>query len=309
MKTPFFNIFINNNIETDRLKFQCTFDSAILSHNLHRDIDIPTHIVSVKKGYTLGKSILFDGKKDNELKDISLLLTISQGTQIFAKGQNLGRVSSYRKEDTELFLSYEIGDFIQIALENLAKMQDQERVIIKQAMLMFYQAKHYLFYDDLRDILMMNCFEFLLGAIYRLDPSNTNKDVYISDSFSYIMQKFNYQGCIDIKLRAEIGTQKLSEFKKAKNIKLIKSFSAQFVSMRNYIAHGKHSQKPIFADNFHFKLEAFIRIILIDLLYNKDYKRKFDILYQCILEQQIPLILTPEFPVLRLRYKETKKPQ
>lgn len=302
MKTPFFNIFINNNIETDRLKFQCTFDSTILSNNLHRDIDIPTHIVSAKKGSNFAKSILFHNQKDdNELKDISLLLTISQGTHVFAKGQNLGRVSSHRKEDTELFLSYEIGDFIQSALENLAKMQDQERVIIKQAMLMFYQAKHYLFYDDLRDILMMNCLEFLLGAIYRLDPSNTKKDVYIKDSFLYIMKKFNYQVFIDITLKAEIGELDLLEFKKEKNIQEIAHFLKQFNDMRNYISHGKHSQKPIFVDNFHFKLEEFIRIILIDLLYNKNYKRKFDILYQCILEQHIPLIIPPELPVLRLK--------
>lgn len=89
-------------------------------------------------------------------------------------------------------------------------------------------------------------------------------------------------------------------------LKKFSSFEKQFRDMRNWIAHGKNHKKPVFAISpsnveftFEYKLESFIRIVLIDLIYTQDYKRKFDVLYQLILEKNVMIMVHPEFPKLR----------
>lgn len=81
--------------------------------------------------------------------------------------------------------------------------------------------------------------------------------------------------------------------------------------MRNWIAHGKNHKKPLFTDSpsdseftFEYRLDSFIRVIVVDLIYEKSYKRKFDILYQLILEKNVCIMPTPEFP--KLRFQEVK---
>ena len=109
MRYPFFNIFINSHFETKNLRFRCVFDSDKVK--ISENVDIFTHVVEEKKRIAIPSSIFFSDKGDNQLKDISLLLTITQGTHIFSEGQNLGRVLNRRKNDFELFLTDEIESF------------------------------------------------------------------------------------------------------------------------------------------------------------------------------------------------------
>jgi len=303
MKYPFFNIFITSHFETEKFNFRCVFDSS--KFKIPKNIDVITHIAELKSGKDISSSLFFSDKSDTELKDISLLLTIAQGTHIFSENQNIGRISNYRKEDFKLFLLSEIGDFLDKSLKNLSKIKKGQLEVIRNALLMFYEAKHFLFYDGLRIILMMNCFEFLIGSIYRQDKKYTKNDLKIQDSYKHIIQKFGYQNFINDKLKNEIKPKKLSEFKKEKKIPSIASFVDQFQKMRNWIAHGKQHKKPVFNSpsnlefTFSYRLESFIRIILMDLIYGKDYIRKFDILYQLILERNVIFTPTLEFPKLK----------
>lgn len=310
MKEPFFNIFINSHFETENLRFRCVFDSNRVQ--IPKNIDIFTHIAEEKNRVAIPSSIFFSDKGGNQLKDISLLLTIAQGTHIFSKEQNLGRVLDQRKDDLSLFLTDEIESFLNHSLENLSCMKKEKLEVIKIALLMFYEAKHLLVYSGLRNILMMNCFEFLIGAIYRQDKNYSENDLKLQDSYKHITEKFDYQKYIDDKLKEKIKPKKLSEFKKEKNILKITSFNKQFQEMRNWIAHGKQDKKPEFEDSpsnseyiFSCRLESFIRIILVDLIYGKDYVRKFDVLYQLILEKNVCPTLTPEFS--KLRFYDSKK--
>jgi len=304
LKYPFFNIFITNHFETEKFYFQCVFNSSEIK--VPKNIDVITHIAELKKDKAISKSIFFSNHNDTELKDISLLLSIAQGTHIFSEHQNLGRISNDRKEDFELFLSFEIGDFLDETFKNLSKMKREQLDVIKKAFLIFYEAKHFLFYDDLRIILMMNCFEFIIGSIYRQDKNYNKNDLKLQDSYKHIITKFDYQKYIDDKIKNEIKPKKLSVFKKGNKISTISSFVKQFQDMRNWIAHGRQHKKPAFKGSpsdleftFLYRLESFIRIILIDLVYGKDYTRKFDILYQLILERNVVFTPTPEFPKLR----------
>lgn len=310
MKEPFFNIFINSHFETESFKFRCVFDCDKV--NIPKNFDVFTHVVEEKNRVAIPSSIFFSDKGDNQLKDISLLLTIAQGTHIFSKGQNLGRTLDQRKDDFNLLLTGEIENFLNCSLKNLSSMKKERLEVIRMALLMFYEAKHFLVYDGLRNILMMNCFEFLIGAIYRQDKNYSKNDLKLQDSYKYMIEKFDYQKYIDNKLKEKIKPQKLSKFKKEKNILKIKNFNEQFQKMRNWIAHGKQHKKPEFENSpsnleftFSYRLESFIRIILMDLIYEKDYVRKFDVLYQLILEKNVCPMLTPEFP--KLKFYDSKK--
>lgn len=310
MKEPFFNIFINGHFETEDLRFRCVFDSDKVK--IPEDIDIFTHVVEEKNRVVVPSSIFFSDKGDDQLKDISLLLTIAQGTHIFSKGQNLGRVLNQRKDDFSLFLTDEIESFLNQSFKNLSSMEKERLEVIKTALLMFYEAKYLLVYDGLRNILMMNCFEFLIGAIYRQDKNYSENDLKLRDSYKHIIEKFNYQKYIDNKLEEKIKPKKLPEFKKEKDISSIASFIDQFQKMRNWIAHGKQHKKPELENSpsnseftFSYRLENFMRIILVDLIYRKDYVRKFDVLYQLILEKNVRLIISPEFS--KLKFYDTRK--
>ena len=310
MRYPFFNIFINSHFETKNLRFRCVFDSDKVK--ISENVDIFTHVVEEKKRIAIPSSIFFSDKGDNQLKDISLLLPITQGTHIFSEGQNLGRVLNRRKNDFELFLTDEIESFLNKSLKNLSSMKKERLEIIRVALLMFYEAKHLLIYNGLRNILMMNCFEFLIGAIYRQDKNYSENDLKLQCSYKYIIEKFEYQKYIDDILEEKIKPKKLPKFKKEKKVPSIASFIDQFQKMRNWIAHGKQHKKPELINSpsdleftFSYRLESFIRIILVDLIYGEDYVRKFDILYQLILEKNVRPTLTPEFS--RLRFYDTKK--
>lgn len=310
MKEPFFNIFINSHFETENLKFRCVFDSDKV--NIPRNFDVFTHVVEEKNRVAIPSSIFFSDKGDNQLKDISLLLTIAQGTHIFSKGQNLGRTLDQRKDDFNLLLTDEIENFLNCSLKNLSSMKKERLEVIRMALLMFYEAKHFLIYNGLRNILMMNCFEFLIGVIYRQDKSYSKNDLKLQDSYKYTIERFDYQKYIDDTLEEKIRPKELPEFKKEKNISSIASFIDQFQKMRNWIAHGKQHKKPEFENSssnleftFSYRLESFIRIILMDLIYEKDYVRKFDVLYQLILEKNVCPMLTPEFS--KLKFYDSKK--
>ena len=299
----FFNIFANTHFETKYLKFRCVFDS----HNarIHDDIDALTHLVEKKSGINLPPSIFFDNGEDY-LKDLSLILSVAQGTHIFCDKGNLGRISTHRKKDPALFLAGEIEDFLNNSWLNFLQMEKGELEIIKTALFMFYEAKHFLFYDKLRGILMMNCFEFLLGAVYRRDNNFQDDDLKLQNSYKHLIEKYNYQKYIDDKLRENIKPKDLDKLKKDKNIPSVASFIDYFQKMRNWTAHGKQHTKPKIENSpsdleftFFYRLESFIRIILVDLIYRKDYARKFDVLYQLILEQNVNIMVTPEFPKLR----------
>jgi hypothetical protein len=296
LKYNFFNIFITNHFETEDYYFQCVFDSS--KNNIPNSCDTITHIFETKKFKTIEKSIFFDGINDNILKDISLILTIAQGTHIFCPEQNIGRISE-RKKDFNLFLSDEIGGFLDESLKHLTKFDKETVGILKIAFLMFYEAKHFLFYDGLRIILMMNCFEFLIGSIYRKDEGFYGRELKMQQTFNYIVQKFDYQKFIGHSLKNKPIKNKATHNK-------ISSFNVQFREMRNWIAHGKQYQKPVFKNSpsdfeftFLFRLESFIRIILIDMIYGKDYKRKVEVLYYIILENNVCPTLTPEFAKLK----------
>lgn len=301
MKHPFFNLYITNHFETDNLKFECLFDSRNFHDN--KSIDVLTHMAHEKNGRQISHTSFFrqDG---NEIDDISLLLSIAQGTHIFSEDRGLGRISS-RKKDFALLLSDEIGDFINLSLFNLKKMKDKEKNIIRTAGLMFYQAKHLLYYDDLRDILMINCFEFLIGAIYRLDHKHEYENLKIAEAYKYLLTKFDYQEYVDKKLKSTIQPKKLAVFKKEMNVSSFASKADAIEQMRNWIAHGKQHKKPKIDSpsdsefTFEYRIESFIRLILIDLIYKEDYKRKFDVLYQLILEMNVPITVTPDLPQLR----------
>lgn len=312
MNIPAFNIFITNHFETEDLNFQCVFDSSKFHPWYRKYIDILTHIVKTKKWVNLRGSVLFED--NTELKDIGCLLSVAQWTHIFFDTDKLWRVTNQRKESYAMFLSEEIGPFIDNALKvlrDLDKDNPQMLQVIKKALLMFYEAKHMLVFDGLRGILMMNCFEFLIGSIYRQDENYNEDNLKLECPYHHILGKFNYQEYIDQKLQQEIWTKKLSEFKKRKWVKSIASFVEQFQKMRNWIAHWKQHTKPDMPDSpsdseftFFYRLESFIRIIVIELLNNNDYQRKFDILYQLILEQNVCPTLTPEFPKLKFISKQ-----
>lgn len=53
---------------------------------------------------------------------------------------------------------------------------------------MYYEAKYLLYFDGLRMILMMNCFEFLIGSTAILDGRESN----FRQDFSYIIDKHGY---------------------------------------------------------------------------------------------------------------------
>ncbi len=310
MEYPLFNVFINSHFETEDLKFRCVFDSEKI--HVSNNIDVLTHIVKVKNNKFLSQSIFFPDKNSNQLKDISLLLSVAQGTHIFFKNQNLGRVSNYRKKYFDLFLPSEIGDFLDWSLKKISKMKKSRLNIIKNSLLIFYEAKYLLFYDGLRDILMMNCFEFLIGAIYRQDNAYSENNLKMQRSYKHIIEKFNYEQYINDRLKKEIRPRKLFEFKKEKNVPKIESFIRQFEKMRNWIAHGKQHKKPKFENSpsdsefaFLYRLESFIRVIFIDLIYGKDYARKFDVLYQLILEMNICPTFESEFS--RLKFYDSEK--
>jgi hypothetical protein len=310
MKYLFYNIFINNNFETDKLKFRCIFDSEGIT--IPKNIDVPTHEVAIKNHEGMCGSLFFSDSRDTQLKDCSLLLTVFQGTHIFSKEQNVGRISNHRKDDFEFFLSNELGDFLNLSFSNLSKMSAERLEIVKTALFMFYEAKHLMFYGGLRDILMMNCFEYLMGAVYRQDENYFENDLKLQCSYNHIVGKFNYQKYIDDRLGKEIDQKSLKEFKKEQDIKSIARFINQFQRMRNWIAHGKQHAKPIFEGShsnhenvFYYRLESFIRLILVDLIYGKDYARKFDVLYQLILENNVCPTFTPEFP--RLKFYDSEQ--
>lgn len=188
--------------------------------------------------------------------------------------------------------------------------------VIKKVILMLYEIRYVLYYDSLKDILLMNCFEYLLWVIYRIDKKYDDPELKPNDSYWYILEKFWYNKYIDNVLKGAIKPKKLSKFKKEQKIPKnnLSIFIEQFQDMRNRIAHGKQHKKPKFiwspSDKeftFFYRLECFIVIILVDLIYWKDYKRKFDVLYQLILEKNVTIVLTPEFP--SLKFSGIKKKQ
>jgi hypothetical protein len=307
MTKNYFNIFTGNNFEIDEVFFKCVFLPKNYS-KISTDIDTITHVAELKRGKQLRDS-LFD--QNSILTDIALLLTFSQGTHIHFHGQNnLFRVKNFRKKDYEFFCGDELTDFLTITLVNLKKIDKDTLTVIKTTLFMYFEAKNLLVYDGLRDILMMNCLEYLVGAIYRKENNYSKNDLSIDLSLSYIFKKNQYQKFIDERLKETLKekkiNKKLSEFKKEKSVRSLGSFIDTFRETRNWIAHGKqHNVSMTSQDRFYFeiKVETVIRLILIDLIYGNDYKRKFDFLYQIILEKNKICTLYPDIATLAIKAK------
>jgi hypothetical protein len=119
------------------------------------------------------------------------------------------------------------------------------------------------------------------------------------------MAKLQYQRFIDDRLAQEMAPELVRTFKKDNNVSSVASFADQFRKMRNWISHGKQGQKPYFENSpsdceftFLYRLETLLRMILVDLIYGEEYKRKFPVLYQLILEQSVCPFLPSETPSL-----------
>lgn len=84
----------------------------------------------------------------------------------------------------------DIEDFINLSLDNLQKISPEYQNILRTAIHMYYQSKYYLWFDDLRDILLMNCFEFIIMSIYRIDKSIGDKEIDFTIAYSFLIKKF-----------------------------------------------------------------------------------------------------------------------
>jgi hypothetical protein len=302
MDISFYNIFINTHINTNYFDIKCIFDSADINSWIKKH-DHLTHSWVLKWNYA--KNSVLRGEW-SILDDIWLLLSVALWNQVFSDSFNLWRIGA-NKNDFSLLMQDDIELFINKSISQLEWMSPEYQNIFKNAILMYYQTKYFLWFDDLKDILFMNCFEFIIMSIYRIDKSiPDDQGIEFSPAYTYLITKFNYQEYLDEKLLWEIGWESLKDFKKRMQLKKFSSFEKQFRDMRNWIAHGKNHKKPVFAISpsnveftFEYKLESFIRIVLIDLIYTQDYKRKFDVLYQLILEKNVMIMVHPEFPKLR----------
>lgn len=310
MHTFFSNIFITSHFSIKDIDFQCICDTQKLSYNEQKSMDMVTHIGKFKNSSLLNeKSLLMPTHP--RLVDIVLLLTLGLGNHVQCDKARFKIVK--KSSSSPLFLSEEIGPYLDISMEKLTQLQGQNSdifYIFKTAFLLFYETKFYTYYSDIEIILLMNCFEYLLGALFRIDKSLVKEsEVKFTASYKNIIEKFRYQTFVDKELEKEIPREKLKskEFRKGRNLKF-SLFSEQFNDMRNWIAHGMHGEKKERVNSpsnhlftFSWRLEEFIRIILIDLIFGKNYERKFDILYQLILENNVNVCLTPEFAKLRFK--------
>jgi hypothetical protein len=309
MEVPFFNIFVTSHFSTNDIDFKCVFDSDKFSEREKKEFDTVTHIAELNSVFFDKKSILMPSKE--KLMDVVLLLTLGMGKHIHCNKISFNVLK--KSSSLELFLSHEIGDYLETSLKNLQTIEDKEPAlfsVFKTAFFLFYQTKFYTYYDDIEIILLMNCFEFLLASIYRIKNQLPDEnDVPFVVGYNDLISKFEYQTFINKKLEKEIPPEILESenFRKNRNLKFSK-FSDQFRKMRNWISHGMYNKKPEFdyptstsTYAFSWRLEEFIRIILIDIIYGRPYDRKFDLLYQLILENNVNITLTPEFPKLRFK--------
>jgi hypothetical protein len=253
----------------------------------------------------LESSIIFEWPWRTILDDYSLLLSIFQWNYITYENNSflpcLNKVN-----DFELFLSDEIWDFLNESIINLRKIKNENNQLfqtIRRSLLLYYEAKFLLIYNENDILILMHLFEFLLWSICRIGKNiDDKKSVYLKESFSYMCKKFDYQKYINNKLHIEIKNNKLWNWKNIKQKINICDFSEQFNDMRKWIQHWKQQKKPELDNNspsnleftFNYRLQSFIRLILSDLIYWKDFKRKFDILYQLILEKNVRFMPTPD---------------
>lgn len=307
MNTPFFNIFRNTHFETPHFSFKCVFDSEALSSSEKRNLDIVTHLAESKGNARNIKGYI----SENVFGDYSLILSLIEGTHVFCDEYNWGRRNDWKKMDEKLLMSEEIEDFFKVVFGKLESMEEREKVIIRRALLLLYEAKHQMFYDDIGGILTVNCFEYLVGSIYRLRKGLDDlQEVKLWESYKFVVDLYDYDKYVMDVLHSELRGKDPNVFKEGKGFNSIKDFDEQLCKMRNWTSHGQQVGKPAFenspSDNlwtFLRRLEVLIRIILIDMLYGEKYKRKFDALYQLILEQNVCTTFTPEFPKLRFRSK------
>ncbi len=305
MDISFYNIFLNTHISGEYFDLQCVFDSEAVNSNTKRQ-DQMTHTWKLKGEYRRNSLLL---KEWTVIDDIIILLSLWLWNQVFTDRNTLGRIGQ-NKHDFSLLMQNDIEAFMSQSISTIEWLSPDYRNILISAILTHYQIRYLLRFDDLKDILLMNCFESLISSIYRIDNNiNDNQTLEFGVAYSYLLKKFSYQTYIDQKLSSEIEWKNIKEFKQERQIKNISDFSDQFRKMRNWIAHWKNHKKPDFPNSpsnstftFSYRLESFIRIILIDLVYGLDYKRKFDVLYQLILEVNVIPVLTPEFPNLRFNW-------
>lgn len=238
------------------------------------------------------KSIFFNWDWKKNLDDYSILLSVFQWNYISYYNNNLLKIDN--PKDFKLFLSDEIWDFLNISMNKFKKIKlENENIfyILKRSLFLYYEIKYISLYKESKNILSMHLFEFLLWSIYRIDKNlNNNMDVDFKTAYCYLCNKFDYQKFIDEKVHLNSKENKQWSRKRV----CIADFSEQFRLMRNWIQHWKQQNKPEFSNSqsdteftFFYRLESFSRFILADLIYWKDFKRKFDILNQLILEKNV----------------------
>lgn len=296
MEILFYNIFLTSDFKTEIWFFECIFDSSKIKN---KKINTVTHIF--KPSGNIDKSILFNDDSKTILDDYCFLLSIFQWKYVYYNEfKFLPRLSEVN--DFELFLSDEVWDFLSSSIWNLVKIKSDNPAlfgVVSRGLFLYYEAKYLLIYNNNSDLYTMHLFEFILGSFYRINGWN-DKDVYIDKSYSFLIKELWYQKIIDSALKKELKF-KLSKYKKEDDISL-EVFKKQFNDMRNWIQHWKQDKKPNFWDSpsdleftFNYRLESFIRVILSDLIYQKDYKRKIDILFQLILEKNVCFMPSQEF--------------
>lgn len=298
MKINFYNIFITSDFETEIGTFECVFDSSKLKN---KKINTITHILSTKTHLTW--SILFEDSR-TILDDYCLLLSVFQWNYVTYENANFLPCMN-KVNDFELFLSDEVWDFLDKSIQNLQSLKDKDRKkfnTIQRSIFLYYEAKYLLIYNESDILFIMHIFEYLLWSIMRIN-NNIAWDIKIQESYSYMCSNFSYQEYIDEYLYQEIKPKPIKKFKRKNKIKSLWEFEEQFRKMRNWIQHWMHWEKPNFVDSpsnteftFNYRLQSFIRVILVDLIYWDNYKRKFDILYQLILEENVCFMPTSEFP-------------
>lgn len=308
-----YNLFRTAHIQTDKYFFECIFDSKkIIKKN---EYDTITHLISSSNGKTnIHSSRIFEWSGRYLLDDYCVLLSVMQWNYIHYWNPN-GLPLLNPINDFELFQASEVWLFLDQASNTLTLYHLSNTPLwktISRAVLLYYEAKYLLIYHESQEIVMMHLFEFLISSIYRIDKNiDETVDVKLQDAFSHICSKHQYQVYINRKLKKEISPKKLSNFRKERGVKNLSSFTDQFLSMRNWVQHWKQNKKPLLSPSpsdseftFFYRLESFIRIVIADELWFKDYVRKFDILYQLLLEMNVNPTFTTESSKLRFIEKE-----
>lgn len=297
-KIFFYNLSFKKDFATDELEFHKIIDDKN-GEELLKKYSLITYEANIKGNNPYhNKGVLVKGS--SKINDYCLLLTLVDFKFTFTDYEEFSR--SYQAGDFALILSDEIEDYITTSLINLERLDQELVTIFRNSLLLYIYAQYFTRYSDINDILFMNCFEFLIKSLLcykkKINPNINNVD--FSNAFKFIINEYKYNEFVEKRLIKEMGLQKFQKMRSGQKIKL-SLFNNQFREMRNWINHGKYYSKPVFPNypanlkfTFIYKLRNLIRVILLDIIYTKDYARKFDVLYQLVLENNVNIVLTPD---------------